>query len=135
VEDEENRNEDASEHEWEDVLDETKLGNIFPDHTSTVRWSSAKRFGDRLSMGNATRRKSSRLSGLFAVTEDEYLDEPSFTLRDILLKVGQDGMLGVNGTFNIDLIRTFPSCFLADGNCVWLTDSTLDEAEMEMTAF
>jgi len=34
-----------------------------------------------------------------------FSEGPSFTLRDMLLKVGQDGLMGMNGTFNFDLLR------------------------------
>lgn len=107
IDEEPNENDLFGGNEWEDVLEEAKYTSIFPDHTSTVRrQSAAKRFGERMSLGATGRRKSSRQSGnLLAVAEDEYMDGPSFTLRDILLKVGQDGMLGANGTFNMDLIR------------------------------
>ncbi|PVG04890.1 hypothetical protein CPB86DRAFT_721454 [Serendipita vermifera] len=37
-------------------------------------------------------------------TSYEPFDGPSFTLHDILLKAGQDGVLGANGTFNLDLL-------------------------------
>lgn len=38
-------------------------------------------------------------------TAPRFSEGPSFTLRDMLLKVGQDGMLGANGTFNFDLLE------------------------------
>lgn len=37
--------------------------------------------------------------------EDAGLNEPSFTLQDILLRVGQQGLMGANGTFNFDLLN------------------------------
>lgn len=40
-----------------------------------------------------------------------FSEGPSFTLRDMLLKVGQDGMLGANGTFNFDLLRELDSSY------------------------
>ncbi|KAG8840921.1 hypothetical protein FRB91_005521, partial [Serendipita sp. 411] len=36
--------------------------------------------------------------------DEEIIEEPSFTLQDILLRAGRDGMMGINGTFDVDLL-------------------------------
>ena len=61
--------------EWEDVLDQAEVLSTPRQPISNTK--AAPRFSEG----------------------------PSFTLRDMLLKVGQDGMLGANGTFNFDLLR------------------------------
>jgi hypothetical protein len=67
--------------DWEDVLDG-------PESTSTVR-----------------RPMFSTKAKALNVISPRFSEEPSFTLRDMLLKVGQDGILGISGAFNFDLLR------------------------------
>ena len=47
------------------------------------------------------------------LNEPSFINEPSFTLQDILLRVGQQGLMGANGTFNFDLLSAYSSedCF------------------------
>jgi hypothetical protein len=67
--------------EWEDILDGA-------DSTSTVR-----------------RPLFSTKAEVLNIASPRFSEEPSFTLQDVLLKVGQDGILGINGAFNFDLLR------------------------------
>jgi hypothetical protein len=66
-----------------------------------------------------------------ASTTPRFSEGPSFTLRDMLLKVGQEGMMGVNGTFNFDLLgecRRSPSC----GWLAPLTSHHLDKSQVDL---
>lgn len=82
-------------NEWEDIPEEPPVAN------------SVQRPRGRPSE-SGFRRKSTRRSTVHFV-DDEFVEGPSLTLRDILLKVGQDGILGANGTFNFDLMREYLS--------------------------
>jgi hypothetical protein len=102
--------------EWEDVLNMDAA-----EATSAVRGTS------RMSIGTLTRtsaRKSMAAAtpraGLGPRMSEEYYEGPSFTLQDMLLRAGREGVQGANGTFNFDLLRECPlplalvSCFLSN---------------------
>lgn len=81
----------TGEEEWEDVMND-------PDGTSTLRRRNA-----RMSLGTSTRTSNAGLTA--PRLSEEYYEGPSFTLHDMLLKAGRDGIQGANGTFNFNLLR------------------------------
>jgi hypothetical protein len=81
--------------------DEASSPSTIRDYSFTAHSARNKGWEDLVDGGAATSKPPKSKAKR---TSDEPFDGPSFTLHDILLKVGQDGLLGANGTFNLDLL-------------------------------